>query len=593
MKKSTLTLSLCTACALLCAQDASFKFEPQKKLIKFGWDAPTPSHILQYFDEIEKNMTPYDGMGIAFNSSTHRKEREHGNHAYAAGSAAMFFSDWKWERSFFTKEIEQLKEANAKFKYLKYNFINTNSMAALKNRFDWFDDKTWDAITSNFALMAAIARETGCKGLNIDIENYERQTFLFNPGMGHSYAETWDKVRQRGREFITAIAKEYPDIVIHTFFWLDQNYGSADGVTSPYVKSEKWIMGLTLPFINGIYDALPETVTIVEGMESSGYRANCPDDYQAIIARRTKKSQWLIDPKNHEKFQRRTQLGMATYLDRYIVTSPKSIWYISNDPVKNLELLKQNLTCAIAAADEYAWTWGEARSWYTWNYINWMKKACDAVQRPGPLWEDALPGITQAMVYAKNPQKYYQGIIKKGEFEKNLIRNPKFNDTKAVEVNGTLPPEATFIKAASPWGCWQPKESTGTFSVAQRQGRSGANVAKFQAVSQGCILQAPPFSQDGVYFIRARVKTAGTMVPALSIGWTDDQGRWNFWGHNMSAAFKKELEDGWKEATMLITKEHFPPEAKGISIQIGVKSEGKPTDVCLVDEVEFYNLNDK
>ena len=168
----------------------------------------------------------------------------------------------------------------------------------------------WDAITSNFALMAAIARETGCKGLNIDIENYERQTFLFNPAMGHSYAETWDKARQRGREFITAIAQEYPDIVIHTFFWLDQSYASADGVTSPYIKSEKWIMGLTLPFINGIYDALPETVTIVEGMESFGYRASCPADYQAIIAKRVQKSKWLVDPKNYEKFQRRTQLGL-------------------------------------------------------------------------------------------------------------------------------------------------------------------------------------------------------------------------------------------------------------------------------------------
>ena len=197
------------------------------------------------------------------------------------------------------------------------------------------------------------------------------------------------------------------------------------------------------------------------------------------------------------------------------------------------------------------------------------------------------------MIYAKNPQKYYRDIIEKGVFKKNLIRNPKFNDTAAAEVNGTLPPDVTFIKAARAWGCWQPKESAGTFSVAQKQGRSGSNAAKIQAVKQGCILQAPPFSQNGAYFIRARVKSAGTMVPSLSLGWTDDKGRWNFWGHNMASAFKKDLGDGWKEATILITKDHFPLEAKGISIQIGVKSEGKPTDVCLVDEVEFYNLNEK
>ena len=178
-----------------------------------------------------------------------------------------------------------------------------------------------------------------------------------------------------------------------------------------------------------------------------------------------------------------------------------------------------------------------------------MKKACDAVQRPGPLWEDALPGITQAMVYAKNPQKYYRGIVEKGEFKKNLIRNPKFNDTEAVEVNGTLPPDVTFIKAASPWGCWQTNESAGTFSVIQGQGRSGSNAAKIQAVKQGCILQAPAFSQNGAYFIRARVKAAGTTVPTLSIGWTDDKGRWNFWGYNMSSAFKRSLGTDGKKRT--------------------------------------------
>ncbi|OQA86856.1 MAG: hypothetical protein BWY31_01070 [Lentisphaerae bacterium ADurb.Bin242] len=593
MNKTLLTLSVCTAATLLCAQDARFQLSPVKKLIKFGWDAPTPSYLLQHFDEIEKNMIAYDGMGIEFNSSTHRKEREKGNYGYPAGSGAMFFSDWKWDHSYFTREIEQLKEANAKFKYLKYNFINTNSMAASKDRFDWFDDKTWDTIVHNFALMAAIARETGCRGLNIDIENYERQTFLFNPVLGRSYAETWDKARQRGREFIKAIAKEYPDIVLHTFFWLDQNYACADGVTSPYVKGEKWIMGLTIPFLNGIYDAMPETVTIVEGMESSGYRATEPGDYQLVIATRTKKSRWLIDPKNYEKYWRRTQLGMATYLDRYIITDPKSIWFISDDPAGNLKLLQRNLTCALAAADEYAWTWSEGRSWYTWKFSGWMEKACNNIKRPGPLWEDALPGITQAILYAKNPQKYYRDIIEKGVFRKNLIRNPKFGDSFAAKNGETLPPEVTFVKAANPWGCWQDtRTSQGTFSIAADQGRGGSNAAKMQAVRQGCILQSPPFSQEGAYFLRARVRTSGTMVPSLSLGWLDDKGRWNFWGHNMAFPFRKDLGDGWKEASALILKEHFPPPAKGISVQIGVKSEGRPEDVCWVDEVEFYNLNE-
>ena len=122
MKKSLLTLSLCTVCILLCAQDANFTLEPQKKLIKFGWDAPTPSYVLQYFDEIEKNMTPYDGMSIKFNSSTHRKEREHGNYAYAAGSAAIFSAIGNG--LLLHQGNRKLKEP-MRIQIFEYNFINT------------------------------------------------------------------------------------------------------------------------------------------------------------------------------------------------------------------------------------------------------------------------------------------------------------------------------------------------------------------------------------------------------------------------------------------------------------------------------------
>ena len=236
---------------ILCAgtlsgANANFALEPQKKLIKFGWDAPTPAYLLKHLDEIENHMTPYDGMSIDLNSSTKKKAPPGSKWERAAGSASMMFGDWKWERSFFEREIAELKEANAKLKYLKHNFINTNSMAVIKDKFDWFDDEIWSVITNNFALMASIAKETGCKGLLLDIENYERQTFLYNPAMKHSYADTWDKVRQRGREFITAITKAYPDITLFTFFWLDQNYDELNKFGKTSFRQDHFIE--TIPF---------------------------------------------------------------------------------------------------------------------------------------------------------------------------------------------------------------------------------------------------------------------------------------------------------------------------------------------------------
>ena len=87
----------------LSGANANFALEPQKKLIKFGWDAPTPAYLLKHLDEIENHMTPYDGMSIDLNSSTKKKAPPGSKWERAAGSASMMFGDWKWERSFFER----------------------------------------------------------------------------------------------------------------------------------------------------------------------------------------------------------------------------------------------------------------------------------------------------------------------------------------------------------------------------------------------------------------------------------------------------------------------------------------------------------
>ncbi len=38
--------------------------------------------------------------------------------------------------------------------------------------------------------------------------------------------------------------------------------------------------GLFIPFLNGMYDSLPTTATLIAGFEGYGYRANKPQDYE-------------------------------------------------------------------------------------------------------------------------------------------------------------------------------------------------------------------------------------------------------------------------------------------------------------------------
>ncbi|MFA6930540.1 MAG: hypothetical protein WCT05_09440 [Lentisphaeria bacterium] len=565
--------------------------EPTKKLIKFGWDTPNTEFLLEHLSEIEDNMESYDGLGINMNSSSQKIPSESGTYSHPAGSTAMWFHDWKWERSFFEKEIEHLKQANAASRHLKHNFIMTNS-GIYKARFDWFDDGLWEVICHNFSLMAGIARETFCKGLQIDLEDYGRGAFQYHSACGYSFAQAWDKARQRGREFARAITREFPDIILFTFFWTDLNFNIADGVSSPYAKAEKSIMGLSLPFMNGVYDVLPETARVIAGNESAGYRATSLIDYHELVATFHQKSKWLLDPENYDKYRRTTQLGISFYLDRYIVTDPKSIYFIGEDAESNLALFKQNLCHTLCFSDEYAWTWGEKRSWYPWVFGGWMKKAADKIERPGPLWEDALPGLRRAMRYAKNPRQFYLQQIQQEKLPENLLRNPGFEKAASSQTDW-LPGDCSLVQDGKPWGCWQTPDSNGSFTVVSDRGWNTSNAACMQGVKQGCILQTFPFQHKGAYFIRGKAKVSGTTAQAeLSIGWTDDKGRWNFWGHDQHLAFARDLGDGWKEASCLLMMDACPPLAKGFSLKAGMKSAGTPSDVVWVDDLGIYHLKE-
>ena len=148
--------------------------EPAKKIIQFGWDNPTPDFLEKNIDLVEAHL-PYDGIGIRMLGGTYDLDG-----AKFCTEGAMF-GRTKFKAEWFEPHRQSLR--NTKFKKLTHNFLRTSGPSFHGREFDLFDDAYWDASCHNFALFAAIAKDTGAKGLNFDLEDYGNNgIWQYRPG---------------------------------------------------------------------------------------------------------------------------------------------------------------------------------------------------------------------------------------------------------------------------------------------------------------------------------------------------------------------------------------------------------------------------
>ena len=80
----------------------------------------------------------------------------------------------------------------------------------------WTDDTAWGKIASNFYEAARFAKETGCRGVALDIEYVGEQYDLDWEGYdykGYNQTDLHSAAMKRGRELIHAMLQAYPDMV--------------------------------------------------------------------------------------------------------------------------------------------------------------------------------------------------------------------------------------------------------------------------------------------------------------------------------------------------------------------------------------------
>ena len=553
-------LLLCVCAMFLFTRDAFSRRVPlaQKKIIHFGFVSPsTPDQLT---DDALKNVDatcPFDGIGInpVINITLDGKPFTY-HPLHHVGAPYLL-------------QKEDFKELIPAFKRLqntrlKHNFFIMNSSSF---NGDWFDDDAWQRTLNNFAMIAWAAKEAEFDGICLDIEPYAltKLPFMFRPQLGHSFQETAEQVRKRGKEWIVEINRQFPNITLFTFMWTAQCNSALKEEHPESLENSK--TGLMIAFFNGVYDGAPETMTIVDGNEGPGYHAASEEDYAAITGRYDRFASSWIDKSNKEKFWRITSMGISFYLDSYVKRDKPGTYNLFAKTDNPTQLLATNVSNALDYTDEYVWFWCEKGNFWP----NVFKSKYN-------FWGDLIPHCVEAIEAGRN----MRAAMDKFASPTNLLKNGSLDAGDSGAPNG---PDQ-YASGVKSWSAWQASDTPkGTI-------RSENNMLRLINVTNGGIAQAIGGIKAGQqYILTARCKNESHFsMPVLNYFYRDNPDT-GVWGQR-STSFTEEDADGWKRASFYITV----PDGHNIAtLNVYVGCIGSHDDTekdrgCLFDDIELHKV---
>jgi len=536
-----------------------------KKFIELGWDIPDTAFLRAHHAEMEKEG-PFDG--VIFRVEGTKED----------GKKVSTQSGWNgepWKRDWFRAALKDLKACQ--FAQYTRNFVLFNATPKL---IAWDDDESWNALENKLRICGWLAREGGASGIAADFEPYGENQWKFDAGKGRTFAATCELARRRGAQFIRGIAAEKPDAVLLTLFLnsVVMNAGRADDPDE--VLSEAHY-GLLPAFFNGMLDGAAPGMIIVDGCEN-GYYMDSVEAYQsAALGMRS----WagpacrLVAPENRAKYRQQVQAGFGFYLDMFI-NEPGNTYYRPPLDGSRLKRLSRNLRAARDAADEYVWVYGEQCRWWSGLAKDkpWRAEQLKQTVGKGRSWEEALPGITRVIAWARDTDgaaRAELAILKGNGTATNLAVNADFREGPK---GGAGMPQG--------WSAWQDeKNATGKFGW---DGSVGGGAGRAARVSWGCFIQKIAAAPGQVFVIQADCRAQGTTSPGLTVRWQTPESKWTHEPDDRPFAFKRG-EGNWKRAVGVVT---VPAEAGYLVLLLDVKGQKTDEDVCWFDNVEVYRLED-
>jgi len=537
-----------------------------KKLIANGWDGADTKRLRENLREMERR--PFDGVVVDAVGRTGEDK---------PCRLCWAFCNEKWQREWFQPCIDDLKAC--KFERFTDNFLQ---FLANPGSVDWHDDDGWRNIVDHWRIAAWIAKQSGMKGIAFDAEPYNEPYSQFHYAAQperdrHTFEEYCDKARQRGREVIEAVAREYPDITLLTYF-MNSVEATATGHENPRRVLAGDGYGLYPAFIDGWLDAVPPAATLVDGCESA-YRYNSEQEYLEAGTLIKGNCQELVSPENRAKYRAQVQVSFGIYLDAY--WNPKDsewgTWYVDGKGGPRVKRLEANVRTALRVADEYVWVYGEKFRW--WPTPN------ESVRQQ--TWPEALPGSEDSLFFARDPVAYGRAKIAKlqkaGKLD-NLARNGDFHADRADDKGRV----DEYREGGTPagWGSWQREDSHGTFAWDRQSGDGDTGSARASGVADGCFLQSHPVAPGERYVVQAVRRLSGRGTASIRVRWQTPKEEWTSEERDR-LLFAGGPPERWSELFGVVDV----PEGVGrLVILLGVSGQQSEKDLAWYDNVRLYRL---
>ncbi len=302
-----------------------------KKIIEWGWDDPRTAFVRANIDKVEK--LPFDGVVFTL------------RHADGKDVTWTMWGSTRLDYANLAHMVDDL--THTPFKSLTERFIRVN---VTPGNVDWFDDEAWNSVLHNFQVAARVAKAGNCKGFVFDLETYETKTFNLKVSVAMHDAlaeEHRGKVRQRGRELIGAVSKEFPDIVI-LFPWA---YRLAEYVNYP----------LAPDFLDGMLEASPKTVRLVDIGEVSYAFKKAGEFKKAYKIAKQDAAKISAFP---DRYKAKIEAGFGIWIDNEWQQFGWRMDEMSKNYFSPREFMN-SVAYALQASDEYVWIYSNNLNWWT------------------------------------------------------------------------------------------------------------------------------------------------------------------------------------------------------------------------------------
>ncbi|MFN5850484.1 MAG: discoidin domain-containing protein [Pirellulaceae bacterium] len=344
-------------------------------------DAPTARYLAEHPEYLANH--PFDGVTIPIliDGDYTRSQGLVSQNQFALHEIGMTSLPIPWEAvADAVEDLRRVRWGHCTDNFLWYGVSNFPNMRSEDGDraypVDPDSSDHWKTVVGNAAIGARVAREAGLRGFLVDTEQYtkypsgERPEFPW--GLGD--AKVW---KERGREWIEAVQKEYPEIELQFFF----SWGDEHRVWPHYQN--------LVPFMNGVLAGIRPPARIIHAFESTfwyGQAREVPpgtiqhyagDREPYAMARHAIRNLWRNESDAPERYDAFVDVGMAAWME----SDPWNLWpgQVSGyqGPTAILgrsswpSMPWSNLAMTLAYSDKYVWTWCASTNYpATWESLN-------------------------------------------------------------------------------------------------------------------------------------------------------------------------------------------------------------------------------